>query len=314
VKVSADISVVHQFSKSPTSTGEAMSYPPGSPGYPPAQQPTTQFSAPTQQFGKVPDASGAGAADADAPSKLPSYLLLAVAALGVLAFLLNIFAPVFALNLPTEYQGIPGLADDSGTSQGMTLAVAAALLAGLLAGVSSLPRQRNLSGIVAAIALLGFLMVLANVFQKPNGLEYGWGVWLILVFTLLQTAAAIAAVLFDSGVITPPAPKPKFDQPQYGQYGGPGGPGGYYGQQPAGQPQQFQQRPGQYPSQQYGGYPGQPSTGGFGGPQGGPAAGQNGPQNGPPTPPTGFPTYGQPQQPANPSQAPSSQQSGSSPS
>ena len=29
-----------------------MTYSPGSPGYPPAQQPTTQFS-PTQQFGKV---------------------------------------------------------------------------------------------------------------------------------------------------------------------------------------------------------------------------------------------------------------------
>ena len=38
-----------------SSTGEVMSYPPGSPGYPPAQQPTTQFAAPTQQFGKLPE-------------------------------------------------------------------------------------------------------------------------------------------------------------------------------------------------------------------------------------------------------------------
>ena len=32
-----------------------MTYPPGSPGYPPAQQPTSQFAAPTQQFGKLPE-------------------------------------------------------------------------------------------------------------------------------------------------------------------------------------------------------------------------------------------------------------------
>ncbi len=32
-----------------------MTYPPGSPGYPPAQQPTTQFARPTQQFGKLPE-------------------------------------------------------------------------------------------------------------------------------------------------------------------------------------------------------------------------------------------------------------------
>ncbi len=36
-----------------------MTYPPGSPGYPPAQQPTTQFAAPTQQFGKLPEVAPA---------------------------------------------------------------------------------------------------------------------------------------------------------------------------------------------------------------------------------------------------------------
>ena len=35
-----------------------MTYPPGSPGYPPAQQPTTQFVAPTQQFGKAEHRAG----------------------------------------------------------------------------------------------------------------------------------------------------------------------------------------------------------------------------------------------------------------
>ena len=54
-----------------------MTYPPGSPGYPPAQQPTTQFAAPTQQFGKLPDAT----TTAEGPSKLPVYLTATVAAL-----------------------------------------------------------------------------------------------------------------------------------------------------------------------------------------------------------------------------------------
>jgi len=52
-----------------------MTYPPGSPGYPPPQQPTTQFAAPTQQFGKLPEAAPA----AEGPSKLPVYLTAAVA-------------------------------------------------------------------------------------------------------------------------------------------------------------------------------------------------------------------------------------------
>ena len=71
-----------------------MSYPqgqPGNPGYPPAQQPTTQFAAPTQQFGKAPEA---GPAAAEGPSKLPEYLTAAVAALG-LALYLSSFGPLF---------------------------------------------------------------------------------------------------------------------------------------------------------------------------------------------------------------------------
>ena len=68
-----------------------MTYPPGSPGYPPAQQPTTQFAAPTQQFGKVPDTAPA----AEGPSKLPMYLTAAVAALG-LAVYLSSYGPLFA--------------------------------------------------------------------------------------------------------------------------------------------------------------------------------------------------------------------------
>ena len=139
---------------------------------------------------------------------------------------------------------------------------------------------------VAVLAVLGFLLVIALVITAPEGVSIDWGLYLIIAFTALQAIVAVAALLFDAGVITPPAPRPKYDQQQqYGQYGGPGG---YYGTaRPARRASRrsaaAQQRPG-YPSQ-YGGHPGGPSTGGF----------SALPQSGPPTPPTGFPAYGQPQ-------------------
>ena len=142
-------------------------------------------------------------------------------------------------------------------------------------------------------------------------MSIGWCLYLIIAFSVVQAIVAVAVLLFDAGIITPPAARPRYEQQQqqYGQYGGPGQ---YYGQAhqpgPSHQAGQQQQRPG-YPSQYGGGYPGGPSSGGF-------PAGQ---QGGPPTPPTGFPTYGQPpssnapttQVPAQPS---SSSQSGPPPS
>ena len=114
-----------------------MTYPPGSPGYPPAQQPTTQFAAPTQQFGKLPDVAPA----AEGPSKLPMYLTAAVAALG-LAVYLSSYGPLFTVT-SSEFQG---LGDLSGASFGLELAVVASVLAGLLAGVSLLPKQKPYVG------------------------------------------------------------------------------------------------------------------------------------------------------------------------
>jgi hypothetical protein len=281
-----------------------MTYPPGSPGYPPAQQPTTQFAAPTQQFGKLPDAAPA----AEGPSKLPMYLTAAVAALG-LAVYLSSFGPLFTISS----SDFPGLGDLSGASFGLALAVVASLLAGLLAGVSLLPKQKTYVVVVAVLAVVAFLLVIGEIIDKPSGASIGWALYLIIAFSVVQAIVAVALLLFDAGVITPPAPRPHYEQQQqqqqYGQYGG-----SYYGQphQPGPQHQQGppqQQRPG-YPSQYGGGYPGGPSTGGF-------SAGQQ--QGGPPTPPTGFPTYGQPpssnapttQVPAQPS---SSSQSGPPPS
>lgn len=272
-----------------------MSYPqgpPGSPGYPPAQQPTTQFAAPTQQFGKVPEAAPAAA---EGPSKLPEYLIAAVAALG-LALYLSSFGPLFTAG------------GDYFTPTLLDLGVVAAVAAALIAGVGLLPKQKALPALVAVLSVLGFLLVILIVLTVPEGASVDWGLYLIIAFSVLQAIVAVAALLFDAGVLTAPAPKPRYDQ-QYGQYGAPGQ---YYGQpQQHGPPQQHapqQQRPG-YPTQ-YGGYQGGggPSTGGFTG----------SPQSGPPTPPTGFPTYGQPPSSSAPtSQVPAqgqSSQSGPAPS
>jgi hypothetical protein len=292
-----------------------MTYSPGSPGYPQANQPTTQFSAPTQHFGKLPEQPAAG----EGPNKLPAYLLMVVAALGLLVYLCN-FGPIFQVSA-SDFLGQGGTV--SGSTLGIGLAVVAALAAGLLAGVTLLSKGRTYVAVAAVLSVLALLLVIAELVNKPSEASIGWALYALIVLSLLQAGSAVAALLFDTGVLTPPAPKPKYDQQQqYGQYGGPGGPGGYYGQPQTGQhqPQQHhsgsqqqapqQQRPG-YPSQ-YGGYPGGsgPSTGGF------PASGQ---QSGPPTPPTGFPTYGQPQQgqgggSGQGQQPPSSQQSGPNPS
>ncbi|KUI29077.1 hypothetical protein AU195_19795 [Mycobacterium sp. IS-1496] len=294
-----------------------MTYSPGSPGYPPANQPTTQFSAPTQHFGKLPEPPASG----EGPNKLPAYLLMVVAALGLLVYLCN-FGPIFEVSA-SDFLGQGGTV--SGSTLGIGLAVISALAAGLLAGVTLLSKGRTYVAIAAVLSVLALLLVIAELINKPSEASIGWALYALIVLSLLQAGAAVAALLVDTGVLTPPAPRPKYDQQQqYGQYGGPGGPGGYYGQPHSGahQPQQHltgshqqapqQQRPG-YPSQYGGGYPGGggPSTGGFQTP---------GQQSGPPTPPTGFPTYGQPQQQPGggagqgQQQPPSQQQSGQNPS
>jgi hypothetical protein len=152
------------------------------------------------------------------------------------------------------------------------------LLAGLLAGLSLLPKQ-NWIGVAAAVALASFLSELFTLFNS----EYDGDLYTYLIVGLgfIQAAIAVAAVLFETGLLAPPTPKPAapsgssgYSQPGYGQGGyGQSGyqqagyhPGGYPQQAPAqqpygGQPQQQYygqteaiSRPGQYPS----GYPQQP--------------------------------------------------------
>ncbi len=284
-----------------------MTYPPSGSGYPPSQQPTTQFSAPTQQFGKAdqPSMQAPATSAAAGPSKLPFILLAAVAVLGLLVYLFS-FGDMFTI----ESTDFPQLGSASGTSLGLGMAVVAALVSGLIAAASLLPRQRAPIGVIAAIAMLAFLLVLAEIIQKPQGVSIGWALYVVVLLTFLEAAVAIGALLLDAGIISAPQPKPKHEQqPQYGQYGQPSQ---YYGQhQPhQGGPHQ-QQRP-QYPGQYGGGYSsGQQHSGGFA------AIGQ---QGGPNTPPTGFPTYSQPpasqsgQGHAQPQSSSSSNQSGNSPS
>ena len=284
-----------------------MTYPPSSSGYPPAQQPTTQFSAPTQQFGKVdqPSAQAGPAPAAAGPNKLPFILLAAVAVLGLLVYLFS-FGPQFQI----ESTDFPQLGSATGTSLGLGLAVVASLLSGLIAAASLLPRQKAPVGIIAAVALLAFLLVVAEIIQTPDGVSLGWARYVVVVLTFLQAALSIGALLLDAGIISTPTPKQKYEQPQYGQYGGANQ---YYGQHAQHQGGGQQQRP-PYPGQYGGGYSGGSSSGGYS------AIGQ---QSGPPTPPTGFPTYGQPQASqsaptgqasAQPQSSSSSNQSGNSPS
>lgn len=258
-----------------------MSYPPTNPGYP-QSQPPGPYGAPGPSF--APAEAG--------PNKLPLYLTVAVVVLGLAAYLAS-FGPVFTVSAEL---GPFGGAELTGSGGGYP--IIAAVLAALLAGVSLLPKVKSYSAVVAAVSVLAVLLVIAQLVSKPTGFSIGWALWLVLAFTLLEALAAVAVLLFESGIITPPAPRPRYDQ-FGGQYGPP--PGGYYGQGPA-------QRP-NYPSQQYGGYSSGPSTGGFG---------SVGPQNGPPTPPTGFPSFSPPPsvgsgqqqpehgQPGQQSQAPSS--------
>lgn len=227
-----------------------MTYPPANPGYPAPQQP-----------------GGYGVPSVPAPTagqgKAPAYLTVGVVVLGLAAYLAS-FGPLLSINTDIGPFGGAEL-----TASGLSYWTVAALIAALLAAVGLLPRSnRTYTGIIAVTAVLGLLLVIGQVVNRPSGVSVGWALWLVLLFTLLQAGAAVTALLFENGVLTTPAPRPRYDQ--YGQYGPP--PGGYYGQPGVQGPPQ---RP--YPTQYPAAYP----TGGYNGPD----------TSAPDTPPTGFPSY-----------------------
>jgi Family of unknown function (DUF5336) len=244
-----------------------MTYPPGSPGYPPAQSPGGYGASSTPSFTKSDDGE----------SNLKLYLNVGVVALGLASYLLS-YGPMITRILPNG---------DELVESGSTLPIDLGLLAGLLAGVSLLPKAKNYAGVVAAVAVLGGLLLIEDTIGASGR---GWALWFAVGCGVIQAILAVSVLLLDAGVITAPAPRPKYDQyGHYGQYGG------YYGQQA---PYQSHQQSGY--GAQYGGYPSGPSTGGFSavGPQSGPIqAPQSGPpgqQQGSPTPPTGFPSFSPP--------------------
>lgn len=221
--------------------------PPTNPGYP-APQPPAGYPAPVATQYPVP----AG------PSKMPAYLTAAVAALGLGAYLAG-FGPLFSIK-----SDIGPFGGAQFTASGLTYWTVASLLAALLAAVALLPKAKSYAPIVAVTAVLGLLLVIGQMIHRPTGFSVGWGLWLVLLLTIFQAAAAIGALLYEAGVLTPPAPRPA-----YAPYGPPAG---YYGQ--PGVPQQ----------------PGYPTQYGYGAGQG-QGQGYAGGYSTADTPPTGFPAY-----------------------
>ena len=229
-----------------------MTYPPGSPGYPPAQSSGSYGAPAAPSFAKADDGE----------SNLQHYLMIAVLALGLVIYLVS-YGPLITHVLPNgdelvEKDPIP---------------IGLALLAGLLAGVSLLPKAKNYAAVITVVATVGALLLIEDTIGATGR---GWALWAAVASAVIQATIAASALLLDAGVITPPAPRPKYDQyGHYGQYG-------YYGQQ------QAPYQPSGYGTQ-YGGYPSGPTTGGF---SAQPAPQQSSPQSqqhGSPTPPTGFP-------------------------
>ncbi|MRH86920.1 hypothetical protein GFY24_05465 [Nocardia sp. SYP-A9097] len=269
-----------------------MSYPTGGSGYNgPAPTPSN-----APGYGSQPAGGPAtGSSTTGAAGKgLPFFLTVGVAALGVINFLLG-FAP---------YKGAKELSLTYSLFESDPLLVGILLFAGLLAGLSLLPKQ-NWTGVAAAASLAGFLSILFNSFTGE--LTTKWGGWLIVFLSFVQAVIAVLAVLFEAGIVKAPAPKPAapqgFGQQPFGQSSGgyqqPSfGQQGFGQQQPSyGQPGQQAQQPGygtggQYPQQPSYGQPAGQSSGGYQQP----AYGQQQPSYG--QQPGGFsqqqPSYGQP--------------------
>ena len=230
-----------------------MTYPPGNSGYPPAQSSGSYGAPVAPAFNKADDGE----------SHLKQYLTIAVLALGLVTYLVS-YGPLITHVLPNGDELI----------EKDPLPIGLALLAGLLAGASLLPKAKNYAAVVTAVAIVGALLLVEDAIGASGR---GWALWAAVAATVIQSALAITALLLEAGVITPPAPRPKYDQyGHYGQYG-------YYGQQ-----QGPYQQSGY--GTQYGGYPSGPTTGGFSA-QPGPQPSQ---QHGAPTPPTGFPSFSPP--------------------
>ena len=104
-----------------------------------------------------------------------------------------------------------------------------------------------MESVVAGLSVTGFVSLLFLLINFPTGVSAGVGLILVLITSFLQSALAVAVLLFSADLIKPPQPK----QPQYGYYGQ-----GGYGQLPQQSPP-----PQSQPQQPY--YGGGPAPGSY---------------------------------------------------
>jgi len=91
------------------------------------------------------------------------------------------------------------------------------LVGGLLAGLSVLPKAPRTLPFAVLFSVLGALNAILVVVHIPEQRDTPGIVTVILILGILQMLVAIAALLFDAGVLKMPQPQ----APQYGQpYGG----------------------------------------------------------------------------------------------
>lgn len=135
---------------------------------------------------------------------------------------------------------------DDGLGLGALLAGSLTMGSGLLAGTAALPKVGRVLAPAAVLATTGALLLLQLVVLAP---AVSTIVVITLVLAFLQAAAAVAAMLIHSGLVTIPAPKPR-------QRSGYPASGYGYGQAPG-------YGYGQYPDQGGYGQPGYPAAGGY---------------------------------------------------
>jgi hypothetical protein len=322
-----------------SSPNQPSSNPQGHPGQnQPFHQPSVSnpFGPPvpgTSAPGSTGPASAAPKSPGSALSSLPRILTFVILGLGVVTFLLGLLDLVTAE--VTSSQELPSSIQTSFSttffaSGGSAVSVALLLAAGLIAGASLLQKDARNQAVVAALAIAGWLVLVFQAFSLPSaeGNEFasttsslGVGAILVLVLGFVQAAAAVAALLFDAGIVKAPAPKPagygnQNQQAGYGQqnpynapttsFGGPSQPQAYGNPPSYGQPQGTSSNFGQAPSGQSSGQHsynpgGQPSYGQSApntpSPQGGyappPYTGPSAPAAGQAYPPNQY-QYGQP--------------------
>ena len=132
------------------------------------------------------------------PANFGTYLVYVISALGVINFFLG-FAPAAGGNY--DYPG-------NFLYQFYPVAVAVLGAGGFVALTTLLLKQdTKFSGVVAALSIVGGLLILFQFFTKGEGSDAGFGFILLIVFGVIQAAVAIPWLLVEAGIITtgPPA-------------------------------------------------------------------------------------------------------------